>query len=298
MCRNSVILAVMITKSFVVEEGEVALITFLRANIFGAGFAFCQRLLKNKDVRVNGSKVSTNVQLVKGDQVQVFYKEGDIREYKPYDLVYQDDNLLVVFKKQGIETTSDTNRNTLEALVKSEFGDKVRAGHRLDVNTEGLVIFAKNESVANQLRTGFENGYINKEYLALTFGELKNPKLTLVGYMQKDAKTGMVEIMKERRSPRDFQVKTRVEFVRMIDELSLIKVVPITGRTHQIRAHLASIGLYIVGDGKYGNTKLNNVYNKDKQCLCATKLTFAFSEGETLAYLNKKTFEVKPTFLK
>jgi 23S rRNA pseudouridine955/2504/2580 synthase len=283
------------TQSFTVNKPQ-KLSVLIKANIFGAGFAFVQTALKNKDIKVNGVRVSADTMLNTGDIVQIYYRDDSIKEYKPYKIVLEDKNIAVVYKHQGIETTSDESTNTLENLLNTNGKAKYIACHRLDFNTEGLIVFAKSQAVADEIRTAFENDQIQKTYLALCFGQLRKSPVTLTGYLIKDKEHGEVKIVKE-KTQGAVPVKTVVEFVKQSGEFSLIKITPKTGRTHQIRAHLAAIGLYIVGDGKYGDAKLNRLYTHNKQCLCATALAFNFPTASPLQYLNAQNVEIKPSFL-
>jgi 23S rRNA pseudouridine955/2504/2580 synthase len=269
---------------------------FIKQNVFGSGFAFVQTALKNKDIKINGVRVSADIMLSTADTVQIYYRDDAIKDYTPYRMVFEDKNVAVVFKEQGIETVSEQNENTLEKRLNADAGATYIACHRLDFNTEGLVVFAKSKPTADEIKTAFENGQVHKTYFALCFGQLRNSPVTLTGYLQKDKEQKTVKITKERMQGA-VPIKTVVEFVKPQGEFSLLKITPKTGRTHQIRAHLASVGLYIVGDGKYGEAKLNRLYEHNKQCLSATALSFNFPATSPLHYLNEKTFEIKPSFL-
>ena len=277
------------TQTFTVKQ-NTTVSALLKSNLLGAGYVFVQQILKRKDVKVNGTRVNRDVPLAVGDVVQIYYADDALKTWQPYRMVWEDHNIAVVFKSQGIETSSPTGENTLERVLG------YTAVHRLDVNTEGLVVFAKNPEAEAALLDAFANGQVKKTYLALCFGTLKKSPVTLAGYLLKDKSTGTVTIEKTKQ-PGALPVKTVVEYVRPKGEFSLIKIRPLTGRTHQIRAHLASIGLYIVGDGKYGKAELNRLYHQNKQCLCATQIEFAFAPQSLLYYLNGREFSTEPTFL-
>jgi 23S rRNA pseudouridine955/2504/2580 synthase len=276
------------TGTFIVSEPR-KLADFIKANILGAGFIFVKNVLKNKDIKINGVRVGKDVMLAAGDTVQIYYPNDAIKRWRPYKIIYEDDNVVIVFKNRGIETAGQ-NAATLEKLVG------YAACHRLDVNTEGLVIFAKNEKTAEEIKTAFKSWQVRKTYFALTFGKLRKSPLTLTGYLLKDKDRAEVQITREKQQGAR-PIKTVLEFVKQKGDFSLIKINPETGRTHQIRAHLASIGLYIVGDGKYGDNKMNKLYGENAQCLCAAEIKFLFSQTSPLKYLNKIQFVASPTFL-
>lgn len=277
------------TQTFTVKQ-RTNISALLKSNLLGAGYVFIKQILKRKDVKVNGVRVNRDVSLAVGDVVQIYYADNALREWQPYRVVWEDHNIVVVFKSQGIETSSENGENTLERLLG------YTAVHRLDVNTEGLVVFAKNPEAETALLEAFANGQVRKTYLALCFGMLQKSPVTLTGFLLKDKETGTVMIQKEKQ-PGAVTVKTVVEYLRPKGEFSVLKVRPLTGRTHQIRAHLASIGLYIVGDGKYGKAELNRLYKQDKQCLCATEIEFAFAPQSLLYYLNGRKFTAEPSFI-
>ncbi len=262
---------------FEITNLKIRLDRAIMGNI-GVSYAKAMTLISNKDVKVNGKRVKENVTVYEGDAVEVY---TDIQ--REIDTFYEDDNIMVVYKDYGVSTY-----DLLEKLISTR--TELHAVHRLDTNTQGLIMFAKNISAYESLKDCFERRDLRKEYLAVVVGTPIRKKDKMIAYLKKNAEEGMVQVFDMPRQGRDL-ILTEYEVVETYGELSLLNVVLHTGKTHQIRAHLSYIGYPILGDGKYGNSEMNKKYKLKRQELIAYKIEFNEPEG-SLAYLKGKVFEV------
>ena len=243
--------------------------------------------LKKKDVKVNGKRVNKDLTVNVADVIEIYYTQKPTTP--KYEKVFEDDNLLVVDKDGGI--TSEE----LFDILKEEY-PTLRFIHRLDRNTTGIIIFAKNEVSENQLLFGFKNRAFEKKYRARVFGKPKKQNETLTAYLFKDAKKSQVFVYDSERKL-TVKIITEYTFIKDYgDGTSLLEVNLITGKTHQIRAHLAFVDLPIVGDGKYGKNAVNDKYKVNRQQLTASSLTLKFDKDSPLYYANGKTFYAKERF--
>lgn len=250
------------------------------------------KALRKKDIRINDIRVNENVIVHEGDNVKVFILDKFLYEnFKILDIVYEDDNILVINKPKEIEVTG---KNSLTELVQKKYNSSnVLPCHRLDRNTKGLVLFAKSTESLEILLEKFKNQEITKFYKCKVFGILDKKHDILKDYLFKDNKKAMVYVShKKEKGYREIITEYTVLEEYKKENYSILDVILHTGRTHQIRAHLAFIGHPIIGDGKYGINSVNKTFNEKTQNLVSYKIRFDFkTDAGVLEYLKGKEIE-------
>jgi 23S rRNA pseudouridine955/2504/2580 synthase len=294
------------------NEEQQRLDRFLRKYLKNAPLSYVYKAIR-KDVKVNGRRVKEDYILAEGDEIQLYMSTDELSTYlKPnerekskrqFRIAYEDENLIVVEKPFGLLTHGDQTekKNTLanqvlsylietEAYVpRMEKTFVPSPVNRLDRNTTGLVIFGKNGETLMELnRLIREREAIRKFYVTIVAGEMKAP-LQLKDYMLKDARTNTVEVAPRSRGiPGEKSMETLATPKKVKKGFSLVEIELVTGRTHQIRAHLAQAGFPVIGDPKYGramiNEKIRQRFHWSAQVLHATRLVFQKMTGP-LAYL-------------
>lgn len=275
------------------------------------------KAFRKKDVRINNVKISEDSIIHVDDEITVYIIDDLLFKKFNIEKVYEDENILVINKPNNIEVVGS---QSLTSILEKEYA-YIAPCHRLDRNTTGLLLFAKNEKSLNILLDKFKNREIEKHYLAKVYDarslqkELNEKfstssyKITLkkgitqnlVAYLFKDNKKAMVYISD---LPKKGYVKIETSFTLLTTKIDkecdekyyILDVELHTGKTHQIRAHLAHIGLPIIGDGKYGINEVNKKFGSKTQQLCSYKLKFNFTtDAGELNYLRDKEISLSYT---
>lgn len=212
----------------------------------GLTSSFIFKTLKNKDIKVNGKRINENTTVFTGDIINVYIDDKYLYKHVELDIIYEDENILIINKPKNIEVISDNTSNLtsqLQLISQNSINRFPYPCHRLDRNTSGLVLYAKNQEALDILNEKIENHEISKFYKCTVIGILKNKENTLEDYLFKDSKKSLVYISPTpKQGYRKIITSYKVIKEDIKNNLSTLEVELHTGRTHQIRAHLAHIG--------------------------------------------------------
>lgn len=243
--------------------------------------SFCLAvLLRDRDVKVNGVRVKEDVELAAGDEV-IYYTTLKQEGVPSHKTAYEDENIYIADKFSGV-----SSEGLLSELCQK---GKFYAVHRLDRNTQGLLVFAKNTAAEEELSAAFKQKRVVKTYLALCKNNFTADGGILTAYLVKDEKTAFVKIF-DREVTGSEKIITEYRVLEKRGDIALVRITLHTGKTHQIRAHTAHIGCPVLGDEKYGDRLLNKKYKVMRQCLVSKTLALAFTFEGNLSYLNGRAF--------
>ena len=289
-------------RSIIVKKAQkMDLINYLMNSFKSLNKSSIYKALRNKDIRINGNKINKNIILNPLDQLDIYITDNILFNLpKKIDVIYEDENILVVYKPQGILSnneegfsSTEVDEPTFDDLVKRTYTNAIIC-HRLDRNTAGLLIFAKNANSYNELSKAFKEGNINKNYIAYVSGtNFSKEYEKLEKYILKDEKTSYCKIFdKNIKGSKKIVTEYSLIYKNTKKDYSLLKVTIHTGKTHQIRAQLKDIGHPIIGDQKYGKININKKFKIYKQLLFATCYKFNFDKNSMLYYLNNITIQL------
>lgn len=266
--------------------------------------------IRKKNIKVNKKRCTPEQILNEGDVLELYLKDEVLQEKEKHydflkastdlDIIYEDENLVLLNKKVGILCHPD-GRDYTDNLVarlkrylyeKGEWSPEDASftpslANRIDRNTGGIVIAAKKSQALKEVNEKIKSREIEKYYLTVVHGKMPKNSEILTAYLTKNEKKNMVTVT-DIPTDNSKEIITQYTVLDYYGDASLLEVKLLTGRTHQIRAHLAHIGHPLYGDGKYGIDK-----GRYRQALYSYKLKFNFNDENCLSYLNGREFQAK-----
>lgn len=290
---------------------------FLTKSVKGLPMSLMYKFIRTKKIKVGGKRTDGKYMLSEGDVIDLYIKDeffdspendkGALTHIEPkIDVVYEDENIILVNKRPGVvvHEDKDARDNTLIMHIqaylykKGEYdttGEQSFAPalcNRIDRNTGGIVVAAKNAAALREMNEKIKNNEISKFYLCAVKGIMPKKSDTLTGYLIKDSATNTVTVY-DRKVKDAKNIITKYRVLAEKNGNSLLEVELVTGRTHQIRAHMAHIGHPLLGDGKYGVNRGEKRDGYKYQALYAYRIRFDFADDSgTLGYLRGKTVEL------
>ena len=273
------------------------------------------KAIRKKDIKLNGKRCHESTKLKSGDVLTMYLKDeffqtcedryDFLKAPKSLDILYEDNDLLIVNKKPGLIVHPDINYH-FDSLIariqhylyesgsydpKDEQSFTPALANRIDRNTGGIVMAAKTAEALRILNEKIRMREIRKFYLCIVCGCLKEKSGTLTGYLEKNEAQNRVYIS-DKPAPGRKTILTKYRVIKERNGFSLIEAELLTGRTHQIRGHFASIGHPLTGDGKYGTNTVNKRIGMSRQALFSYKLILDFkTDAGALDHLNGKVIE-------
>lgn len=253
------------------------------------------KAFRKRDIKINGKRVSNNIVLKEGDIVEAYV---NIKTTKVYDVVFENDYVLIINKKQGISVFDNAKKeNSLIDIINSDFNSNYELCHRIDRNTGGLIIISKDINYTDLLKDAINNRVFKKIYKCIVWGNAEKLLGLHKAWHFKDSEKNIVYIYKDKKKYcKEISTEIVTASYNKENNTTELEINLLTGRTHQIRAHLAFLGHFIIGDGKYGVNEVNRLFDYKYQMLWASRLIPDNLSALPKEMLPEKEISVEPKY--